>query len=188
MGLKYSKTRRVCVISERGRNEGFLELSQGPQARTQYLNLFRGSGCWDNLGLGCLELLHRGANRGNEALPALQLQHSQGRTQESCWHRGKLAFTPTSNWLPSPRGHVSWECPRQEHQTTPNHSSSSVQALLGPQPLTLVCPSPSEQDRSPGIWALPLPGCQRPSTTEGCRDTRLSSSRSRSHWMGLGGR
>lgn len=47
-------------------------------------------------------------------------------------------------------------------------------------------PSPSEQDRSTGIWALPV--CQHPGTTEGCRDTRLYSSRSGRHWMGLGGR
>lgn len=49
---------RGWVVSERGRgeDEGLLGLSQGAQARNQCLKLFRGSGCWDNLGPGCLEL------------------------------------------------------------------------------------------------------------------------------------
>lgn len=155
-GLKYSKTGGVWVISEGGRGggEGLLELSQGAQAGNQCLKLFRGSGCWHNSGPGCLERLHRGANRENEALPGKGLRRVGGPVVSLL-----LPPPPAGSLLPGV--YRSWECPCQERQTTPKHSSRPVQALLGPQTLHPGPPQPLRAGQEPWNWGSPwLPTSQ----------------------------
>lgn len=148
-GLKYSKTRGVGVISERGRggDEGFLYLSQGAQARNQYLKLFRGKDAgiiWDLGVWSCSIEVQTGTMRHFQPC-------SHGTTREelrsvvSPWRACFDPPLPAGSLLPG--FHLSWECLSQACQSTPSHSSSPALALLGPQPLTLVIP-PAPRSRT----------------------------------------